>query len=350
MAQSKGMDYQGWPSRKPVWRIGAFFLGMAVAVGVFCWQQNNEWTFLQRYYLAMHVKTWIRFELLPKSGAKYALIDAVNGNAKERMAIGNEVEMSTRPASSELCYRTQLIPVSGKKLVAWPADDAKFRALVENSNEVICIGAPDGTIFYTTPSVERVLGYKADSWFGRNAFEIMHPDYAELAGAAVRQLAGKPTGTVLSLVAQVRHRDGSWKWVEAVLTNLIGQPAVGGIVCNYRDVTASHLAEDAVRSSEQRYRLLAESLPQMVSIHDEEGRYIYCNSHLRNYHGLTGSGALPRDWKEGVPPEDIEALLTCPWKNGVPKPWESECRIRRASDGALRWHSVRIIPLCGLLY
>jgi hypothetical protein len=92
MAQSKGMDYQGWPSRKPVWRIGAFFLGMAVAVGVFCWQQNNEWTFLQRYYLAMHVKTWIRFELLPMSGAKYALIDAVNGNAKERMAIGNEVE------------------------------------------------------------------------------------------------------------------------------------------------------------------------------------------------------------------------------------------------------------------
>ncbi len=78
------------------------------------------------------------------------------GNAAKH----TEIELITRPASDALCYRTQCLPLGGDVPTAWPEGDAKFRALVENSNEVICIGAPDGTIFYTTPSVRRVLGYE----------------------------------------------------------------------------------------------------------------------------------------------------------------------------------------------
>jgi len=165
---------------------------------------------------------------------------------------GAEVEMNTRPATETEVYRTVVLPIAGKGPVAWPVDGSKFRALVENSTEVICIGAPDGTIFYTTPSVRRVLGYDPASWLGRNAFEVMHPEQVPAARAALRQLAASPTGTVIRLVTQVRHMDGSWKWVEGVLTNLIGEPAVGGIVCNYRDITESRHAE------QERERLLCQ--------------------------------------------------------------------------------------------
>jgi PAS domain S-box-containing protein len=256
-----------------------------------------------------------------------------------------EVEMSTRPASEALCYRTRLLPISGTIPAHWPGSDAKFRALVENSNEVVCIGAPDGTIFYTTPSVQRVLGYEPASWFGRNAFEIMHPDDAGPARAALRQLAAAPTGTVIKIVTRVRHADGSLKWVEGILTNLIGQPAIGGVVCNYRDITESRRSEEALRSSEQRYRLLAESLPELISIRDSAGHIEYCNSRWREYRGVDCDGPVVVDWKEGIPPEDCAALTPPPWENGVATPWEAECRIRRASDGAYRWHLVRVIPL-----
>jgi PAS domain S-box-containing protein len=265
--------------------------------------------------------------------------------AEGKSAGAGVVEMNTHPAAEGLVFRTQLVPISGASPVVWPADDAKFRALVENSSEVICIGAPDGTIFYTTPSVQRVLGYDPASWFGRNAFEIMRPDQAELARAAVRELATTPTGTVIRLIAQVRHLDGSWKWVEGVLTNLIGQPAVGGILCNYRDITDSRRSEEALRASEQRYRLLAESLPQMISIRDSTGRVEYCNSHWREYRGIGNVDPIIHDWKAGIPSEDLASLTRPPWPDGVPRPWKAECRIRRAADGALRWHSVRIIPL-----
>jgi len=256
-----------------------------------------------------------------------------------------EVEISTRPVSEGLCYRTQLLPISGKQPVAWPDGDAKFRALVENSTEVICIGAPDGTIFYTTPSVRRVLGYEPASWFGRNAFEIMHQDHAEATRSALLQLAAAPTGSVIRVVIQVRHRDGSWRWVEGVITNLIGQPAIGGIVCNYRDITDSRNAEDALRKSEHRYRLLAESLPQMVSIRDTEGVLDYCNSSWCEYRSIDCAAALKHDWKTDVHPDDAASLLHPPWPDGVPRPWEAEVRVRRVADGAFRWHHVRVIPL-----
>jgi PAS domain S-box-containing protein len=260
-------------------------------------------------------------------------------------AVGLDIEMSTRPASEALCYRTRLLPISGAQPFAWPSSDAKFRALVENSSEVVCILAPDGTVFYTTPSVKRVLGYDPVSWFGRNGFEVVHAEDAVTARAALRQLAAAPTGTVITMVSRIRHRDGSWRWVEGTLTNLIGQPEIGGIVCNYRDVTESKRAEEALRSSEYRYRMLAETLPQMVCVRDEAGRVLYCNSHWQAYRGVGMEKAAAMDWTAGVPAEDLCNLTPPPWVTEAREPWKGECRIRRASDGAYRWHIVRIVPL-----
>jgi PAS domain S-box-containing protein len=214
--------------------------------------------------------------------SRIPVVTSIRLRAQNEGSIPTDIEMSTRPASEAPSYRTQLLPISGAGPVAWPDGDAKFRALVENSSEVICIGAPDGTIFYTTPSVRRVLGYEPASWFGRNAFEVMPPAQAELVRASVRQLAVGPTGAVLRVVTQVRHFDGSWKWVEAVLTNLIGQPAIGGIVCNYRDISASRAAEEALRTSEQRLRHSEEALIQANNALDQRVRERTAELHEAN--------------------------------------------------------------------
>jgi PAS domain S-box-containing protein len=104
-------------------------------------------------------------------------------------------------------------------------------------------------------------------------------------------------------------------------------------------------AAEALRSSELRYLLLAESLPELISIRDSDGHIEYCNSRWLEYRGVTPAQSIIHDWKSGIPPEDLPALRAPPWRDGVPHPWEAECRIRRASDGAFRWHSVRVVPL-----
>jgi PAS domain S-box-containing protein len=275
-------------------------------------------------------------------GAKSAVVTRVQLRGKEGDV--EEVEMSTCPADDAICYRTQLHRVAPGSVQEWPSGDAKFRALVENGDEVVCVGAPDGTIFYTSPSVKRVLGYEVASWFGRNAFEIMHPEDAEAAKAGLRALASTPTGTITQMVSRVRHADGTWRWAAATLTNLIGEPDVGGIVCNYRDVTEARHTEETLRSSEQRYRLVAESLPNLICVRDVRGRLLYCNSHWCQYRGVTITDAQKLEWTAGIPKEDFANLTPPPWVTGEEGPWDGECRIRRA-DGEFRWHVVRIIPL-----
>ena len=66
---------------------------------------------------------------------------------------------------------------------------------------------------------------------------------------------GRQSGTF-----RIRHKDGSWRWVEAVATNLLHEPSIKGIVVNYHDITESTLAEQALKESEEHFRSLFENM------------------------------------------------------------------------------------------
>jgi diguanylate cyclase (GGDEF)-like protein/PAS domain S-box-containing protein len=105
----------------------------------------------------------------------------------------------------------------------------------------------DRTVRYVSPSAKRAAGYDPEDLTGTNAFEaILHPD--DLAGAsdAFASAAQDPGGTV-SLAVRVRHKDGSWRAFEGILTNLLDDPAVTGFILNCRDVTERKRAEEIVR-------------------------------------------------------------------------------------------------------
>src|SRR4028119_632352 len=54
--------------------------------------------------------------------------------------------------------------------------EERFRSLVMNSSDMITVFAPDGTRLYTSPSIERVLGYRPENMLGGSAFDLVHPD------------------------------------------------------------------------------------------------------------------------------------------------------------------------------
>ncbi|MDP9364725.1 MAG: PAS domain S-box protein, partial [Chloroflexota bacterium] len=122
------------------------------------------------------------------------------------------------------------------------ASEERFRTLIQRSADAVQLVSRDGTILYSSDSVETVLGYGPDEIAGRNVADYVHPDdfpgiTAWLAGV------GATPGSVGAMQYRVRHRDGSWAWVETTIANHLETAGIGAIVGNFRNVTDRKLAE-----------------------------------------------------------------------------------------------------------
>ena len=126
--------------------------------------------------------------------------------------------------------------------------EARFGSMIQNALDIISILDADGTILYESPARERVLGYHRDELIGRNAFELVHPDDLPSVAAAFATALDDPA-LVPTIEFRFRHKDGSWRWLEATGTNLLADPAVGGVVVNSRDITERKEVEDDLRAS-----------------------------------------------------------------------------------------------------
>lgn len=116
------------------------------------------------------------------------------------------------------------------------ASEERFRAVVQNAMDMVSIVSADGTIVYDSPPVRRTLGYEPEDRLGHNAVEYVHPDDVALVGTRLVEVTAEP-GAQVSLQIRVRHRDGSWRTVEAAATNMLHNEALQGIVVNWHDVT-----------------------------------------------------------------------------------------------------------------
>ncbi len=112
-----------------------------------------------------------------------------------------------------------------------------FRSLIENALDIVTILDADGSIRYTSPSVEALLGYRSDELIGQNAFELVHSEDLLQVQQAFNQ-AMKTNGNLESLVEyRYRHKDGNWRTLEASTVNLMNHASINGVVVHARDIT-----------------------------------------------------------------------------------------------------------------
>lgn len=121
--------------------------------------------------------------------------------------------------------------------------ERRFRALIEHSADSIAVIDADNNILYLSPSVEAVEGYKPEELIGRNGKDHTHPDDLPYLQEIVQQLLDNP-GKPIPVLWRRSHKKGYWIWLEGVATNLLHDPAVKGIVTNYRDVTERKRTEE----------------------------------------------------------------------------------------------------------
>jgi PAS domain S-box-containing protein len=151
-----------------------------------------------------------------------------------------------------------------------------FRALIEQSSDLIVLVSPDGTILYESPAASEILGFDPSERVGRSVFERIHPAELDAARGYFRRLAREPERDLVGEL-QIRHRDGELRCLEVRGRNLLAHPAVRALILNISDITERQQAARALRASEERYRSLFEESRDAIYISTPAGEMLDLN-------------------------------------------------------------------------
>jgi PAS domain S-box-containing protein len=124
--------------------------------------------------------------------------------------------------------------------------EKRFRALIENSSDAVSLLNNEGRFIYNSTSVQRVLGYTPEELMGQSAFDLIYPDDQQAMLRGFIEAAQKPR-QIQTTELRVRHKDGTWRWIEGTAQNLSNEPSVQAIVVNFRDITERKQAEEQIQ-------------------------------------------------------------------------------------------------------
>jgi diguanylate cyclase (GGDEF)-like protein/PAS domain S-box-containing protein len=122
---------------------------------------------------------------------------------------------------------------------------SRFQALIEHSYDVIALISPHGEILDMSTSAARLSGYNLRVLIGRNISEFVHEQDLPLLHSATHEILDNAENP-RTLEFRFWHSDGSLRWLEANLVNMVNQPGVGSIVANIRDITERKLSQETI--------------------------------------------------------------------------------------------------------
>mgnify|MGYP005845701667 CR=1 FL=1 len=173
----------------------------------------------------MHTFLTIQFPLMDENGMQYALA-GIFMDITER----KQTEQAFRTAHTRLEQRVQ------ERTAELCAREHYYHALVHNSTDLISVCDVNGVVRYVSPSVTRMLGYHPDELVGQSSFTLLHPEDHQIITTSFA-CKTRPNHPTIPVEMRYRHKDGTWRWLEAVTTNLLHDPVVQGMVVNARDIT-----------------------------------------------------------------------------------------------------------------
>ena len=161
--------------------------------------------------------------------------------------------------------------ISSEKLVeearAVARIDARFKAYVQNSSEIIQILDTEGRIQYCSPSASRLLDQSPDSFIGQIHSELVHDDDRENYLLVLEDVM-RVEGSSAQLQLRIVLNDGKAKFLQVNMTNLLDDPLIKGILVSAGDISNVIEAQQSMKESEERYRALVDNATEAIFVVD----------------------------------------------------------------------------------
>jgi len=225
--------------------------------------------------------------------------------------------------------------------------EERFRGFAENSADVLWIADTRGErLEYLSPAFDAVFGEGRDAVLADLSrwAELVHPEDREQAASFLpRALAGE---MAVAHYRVVRPSDG-----RLVHLRDMGFPirdasgAITRIAGIVQDVTDMVCAGEALQAEKERFRTLAEGIPQLVWRSGEDGCWTWASPQWRDYTGQSQAESQGQGWLDAVHPDDHAVAMEA-WAEAQPNGrLDVEYRVRRASDRAWLWHRTLSVPV-----
>ncbi|WP_051798104.1 sensor domain-containing diguanylate cyclase [Catenuloplanes japonicus] len=232
-------------TRRLWWRVGGHMLLLACTMYLLGY--GALMAVAQFHILSMHL------DWAGSRAVRPALVCGVGSIVLGQLAVAAGVVPSYLPAPEVHAIAVLIgigtasaMRVLGVAVQQREREQQRFRALVQDSSDVITVGDATG-LTYVSPAVRAALGYEPEELIGRTLWDLAHPDDIPLLDGLRRLLRESDASTDQVREVRLRRRDGDHRWYELTVRNLLAEPAVRGVVGHLRDVTERRLAHDRVR-------------------------------------------------------------------------------------------------------
>jgi PAS domain S-box-containing protein len=191
-----------------------------------------------------------------------------------------------------------------EKEISLLKSERKFRNLVESINDAIYEITNDGIIIYVSPAIEKISGYKPDELIGKNILDFLYASDKPLIENELKNLGKKEF-----LQSEYRYitKEGKIKWVRSSTNPIIEAGKTIGGMGSLTDINDLKMAQEALSLSEELYRKLLMTVPDIIVRCDVEGNILFVNEiDQRNYTFVSKEKLLGNNILSFIADEDLE--------------------------------------------
>jgi PAS domain S-box-containing protein len=279
------------------------------------------------------------------------IVDVTDRTRTEEILRKREVELQEARRLMQLGSWLRNISESMQARAALGESEERFRLAMNNIASGVFIVDRDGVITYVNAAAEAIFGWKQQDLLGTKIHETTHYQHSDGTPFPASEC---PCLQVLQTGVELREqqdtffrKDGSFFTAVYNASPLKKGNETIGLVIGVRDDSLRRLARKAIRESEARFRLLANTAPVKIWMSGVDGTCTYFNECWLTFVGRSLSSQLGNGWQELVHPEDLDRCRGIYLKAFDQRaPYQMEYRLRR-HDGEYRWVLSSAVPRLG---
>ncbi len=192
--------------------------------------------------------------------------------------------------------------------------EARYRLIIENTNELIAVTDLFSRYVYLSPSHKRILGYEPADLLGKSGLAFIHPDDRKLLVPLLRKyisargkrlFTGKDSDISETFEYRFKDKNGNWR-------NMVSTGNIKGndLFFITRDVTKRKQAERQLKESEQKLRMIIENMDHVIFQIDVAGRIQYISPNLRDMYGYTPEELIGRNVSAVMPGREMSKAFS----------------------------------------